>query len=120
MPAMAAEKTRIAVVGAGHVAQVAHIPAYRANPDVELVAIVDYDPVKAKRIKAQFGSASGEDFQHHAPEVRRPRRRHLHAQTARPHGHRRASGGDVVCEPMARNAKKPSRWWTPRSPTTAF
>ena len=47
---MSANKTRIAIVGAGHVAQVAHIPAYKANPEVELVAIVDYDAVKAKRI----------------------------------------------------------------------
>jgi hypothetical protein len=60
---MSANKTRIAIVGAGHVAQVAHIPAYKANPEVELVAIVDYDAVKAKRIKEQFGfKAAYDDF----------------------------------------------------------
>ncbi len=52
---MADKKTKIAVVGAGHVAQVAHIPAYLQNKDVELVAVVDEDPVKARRIQKQFG-----------------------------------------------------------------
>ena len=52
---MAKQPTKIAIVGAGHVAQVAHIPAYRRNPDVELVAVVDDDPVKARRIQKQFG-----------------------------------------------------------------
>ena len=52
---MAAKKVRIALVGAGHVAQVAHIPAYKRNPNAELVAVVDEDPVKARRIKEQFG-----------------------------------------------------------------
>ncbi len=52
---MTTKKVRIAVIGAGHVAQVAHIPAYKSNPDVELVAVVDEDPVKAKRAKTQYG-----------------------------------------------------------------
>jgi len=52
---MANRKTKIAVVGAGHVAQVAHIPAYARNDEVELVAVVDEDPVKARRIQKQFG-----------------------------------------------------------------
>jgi len=52
---MTAKKVRVAVVGAGHVAQVAHMPAYKRNPNAELVAVVDDDPVKARRIKDQFG-----------------------------------------------------------------
>ena len=52
---MATKKARIAIVGAGHVAQVAHIPAYKQNKHVELVAVVDHDPVKARRIRKQFG-----------------------------------------------------------------
>ena len=92
---MSAQKTRIAIVGAGHVAQVAHIPAYRANPDVELVAIVDYDAVKAKRIKEQFGfKAALRQHQRHVEEVGRGRSDHLHAQLpARPDGHRGAAFG---------------------------
>ena len=107
---MSASKTRIAIVGAGHVAQVAHIPAYKANPEVELVAIVDYDAVKAKRIKEQFGfKASYDDFNEmlkkadvDAVDLCTPN--YLHAPMAI--GALR-SGRDVLCEkPMARNAKE--------------
>ncbi|MGD8412768.1 MAG: Gfo/Idh/MocA family oxidoreductase [Candidatus Latescibacterota bacterium] len=51
---MARKKVRVGLVGAGHVAQVAHIPAYKKNLDVELVAIVDDDPIKAQRISEQY------------------------------------------------------------------
>ena len=107
---MSAQKTRIAIVGAGHVAQVAHIPAYRANPDVELVAIVDYDAVKAKRIKEQFGfKAAYDDFNEmlkksevDAVDLCTPN--YLHAPMAIA---ALRSGRDVLCEkPMARNAKE--------------
>jgi predicted dehydrogenase len=54
---MTNKKVRIGLVGAGHVAQVAHIPAYKRHPNVELVAVVDDDPIKAQRIQAQFGFA---------------------------------------------------------------
>lgn len=107
---MSAQKTRIAVVGAGHVAQVAHIPAYRANPDAELVAIVDYDRVKAKRIKEQFGFKEAyDDFNEmlkkadvEAVDLCTPN--YLHA----PMGIAALrSGRDVLCEkPFARNAKE--------------
>jgi predicted dehydrogenase len=60
---MTTKKIRIALVGAGHVAQVAHIPAYKRNPDAELVAVVDDDPIKARRIREQFGFTEWyEDF----------------------------------------------------------
>jgi len=109
MPAMA-DKTRIAVVGAGHVAQVAHIPAYRANPDVELVAVVDYDRVKARRIKEQFGFKEWfDDFNEmlkkcevDAVDICTPN--YLHAPMAIA---ALRSGHDVLCEkPMARTAKE--------------
>jgi predicted dehydrogenase len=105
-----ATKTRIAVVGAGHVAQVAHMPAYRANPDVELVAVVDEDPVKAKRIKAQFDFKEWyEDFntmlrksEVDAVDICTPN--YLHAPMAIA---ALRSGRDVLCEkPFARNAKE--------------
>jgi predicted dehydrogenase len=107
MPAMA-DKTRIAIVGAGHVAQVAHIPAYRANPDVELVAVVDEDPVKARRIKEQAGfKVWYEDFAEmlkkadvDAVDICTPN--YLHAPMAIA---ALRSGRDVICEkPLARNA----------------
>jgi predicted dehydrogenase len=107
MPAMA-EKTRIAIVGAGHVAQVAHIPAYRANPDVELVAVVDEDPVKARRIKEQAGfKVWYEDFAEmlkkadvDAVDICTPN--YLHAPMAIA---ALRSGRDVICEkPLARSA----------------
>jgi predicted dehydrogenase len=105
-----AEKTRIAVVGAGHVAQVAHIPAYRANPDVELVAIVDDDPVKARRIKEQFGFHEWyEDVADmlkksdvNAVDICTPN--YLHAPMAIA---ALRSGRDVLCEkPFARTAQE--------------
>lgn len=109
MPAMA-DKTRIAVVGAGHVAQVAHIPSYRANPDVELVAVVDYDPVKAKRIKEQFGFKEAYDdiaemlkkSDVDAVDICTPN--YLHAPMAIA---ALRSGRDVLCEkPIARTARE--------------
>lgn len=107
---MSAHKTRIAIVGAGHVAQVAHIPAYKANPEVELVAIVDYDAVKAKRIKEQFGFKAAYDDMNEmlkksdvdAVDICTPN--YLHAPMAIA---ALRSGHDVLCEkPMARNAKE--------------
>jgi predicted dehydrogenase len=109
MPVMA-EKTRIAVVGAGHVAQVAHIPAYRANPDAELVAVVDYDMVKARRIKDQFGFQEAYDdinemlkkSQVDAVDICTPN--YLHAPMAIA---ALRSGHDVLVEkPFSRNAKE--------------
>ena len=103
-----ANKTRIAIVGAGHVAQVAHIPAYRANPDVELVAVVDEDPVKARRIKEQSGfKVWYEDFAEmlrkadvDAVDICTPNYLHLPMAVAA-----LRSGRDVMCEkPLARNA----------------
>jgi len=105
---MTTQKIKIAVVGAGHVAQVSHIPAYRKNPDVELVAVVDEDPVKAKRAQAQYGFASWyEDYAAMLNEVNvdavdicTPN--YLHAPMAIM---ALRSGLHVLCEkPLARNA----------------
>jgi len=60
---MTTNKVKIALVGAGHIAQVAHIAAYKRNPGVELTAVVDDDPVKAEVIQGQFGFSEWyEDF----------------------------------------------------------
>ncbi len=55
MPAASPKKLRLALVGAGHVAQVAHIPAWRGRDDVERVALVDDDIVRARQVAAQHG-----------------------------------------------------------------
>jgi predicted dehydrogenase len=104
---MSESKTRIAVIGGGHVAQGAHIPAYQQNPNVELVAIVDEDPVKARRIQKQFGFHEWyEDISDllklaeiDAVDICTPN--YLHAPMAIAS---LRSGRDVLCEkPLARN-----------------
>lgn len=49
------EKVRIGVIGCGGIARTKHLPAEAKNPDAELVAFCDIDPVKAKNMKEQFG-----------------------------------------------------------------
>lgn len=58
---VARKSVRIAVVGAGHVAQVAHLPAYKSHPDVELVALVDENTAKRRALKQQYGFATDYD-----------------------------------------------------------
>jgi predicted dehydrogenase len=50
-----APKTRVGLIGAGAVAQVAHLPALAARDDVELVGICDSDYGKARGLAARFG-----------------------------------------------------------------
>ncbi len=104
---MGQNKVRIAVVGAGRIAQVAHMPALRQNPNVELVAVVDEDPVKARSTKEQFGFESYyEDFAQmltdaevDAVDICTPN--YLHAPMAIA---ALRSGRDVLCEkPLARS-----------------
>ena len=49
---------RIAVVGSGWWATEAHLPALAANPDAELVAVVDPDPERRALAVEQFQAAS--------------------------------------------------------------
>jgi predicted dehydrogenase len=110
---MTRKRARIALVGAGHVAQVAHIPAYLRNPNVELVAVVDEDPVKARRIRKQFGVAEWyEDFAEmlhgadvDAVDICTPNYLHAPMTVAA-----LRSGRDVLCEkPLARNLEEAQR-----------
>jgi predicted dehydrogenase len=110
---MTSRKVRIALVGAGHVAQVAHIPAYKKNLDVELVAVVDDDPVKAQRICAQFGFAEWyEDISEmlkrsdvDAVDICTPNYLHAPMSIAA-----LRSGRHVLCEkPLARNMAEATR-----------
>ena len=106
-------KLRIAVVGAGHAAQVAHIPAYRRNPHVERVAVVDDDPVRARRAAREFGFERWhEDISEllksgdvDAVDICTPN--YLHAPMAIA---ALRSGIDVLCEkPQARTAAEARR-----------
>ena len=52
---MARKKIRVAVIGAGAVAQINHIPAYSRLETADVVAVCDIDVEKAKRVAARFG-----------------------------------------------------------------
>ena len=47
-------KTRLAVIGAGHIAQVAHIPFWKKMPEVELVAVCDANLARARAVAEKF------------------------------------------------------------------
>lgn len=102
------KKIRVAVVGGGNVAQLAHLPAYKSHPDVEVAAIVEDSPVKLRRLLQQYGVERGyEDFtdmlakeQVDAVDVCTPN--YLHAPMAIA---ALRAGCHVLCEkPLARNA----------------
>ena len=110
---MVSSKVKIGLVGAGHIAQVAHLPAYRLNANVELVAVVDDDPVKAQRIHQQYGFRDWyEDITemlNHADldavDICTPN--YLHAPMAIA---ALRSGRHVLCEkPLARNLAEASK-----------
>ena len=51
---MLERKTKVAVIGTGQIATKAHIPAYRSNKHVDLVAVVDIDKRRAEKIAKRF------------------------------------------------------------------
>jgi predicted dehydrogenase len=52
---MTAAKVRVAVVGTGHWAQVAHIPGWQRDPRAEVVALADVDEAALNAASATFG-----------------------------------------------------------------
>jgi predicted dehydrogenase len=98
-------KIRYAVVGLGHIAQVAVLPAFKTSKNSELVAIVSGDSTKRKKLGKKYGLShvySYEDYDRALREVEAvyiavPN--HLHREYAV----RAASAGvHVLCEkPMA-------------------
>ncbi|MBA2565133.1 MAG: Gfo/Idh/MocA family oxidoreductase [Gemmatimonadetes bacterium] len=46
---------RVGIVGAGAIAQVAHLPAYRRLHTVQVVALCDVDPTKLRVLQARYG-----------------------------------------------------------------
>ncbi len=49
------EKIRVAIVGAGNIAQSAHLPAYQKRDDLEVVAIADWNLARAQDAAKKFG-----------------------------------------------------------------
>ena len=49
------EKIRVAIVGAGNIAQSAHLPAYQKRDDLEVVAIADWNLERAQGAAKKFG-----------------------------------------------------------------
>ncbi len=47
-------KIRVGVIGVGGVAWIGHLPWYKENPDVELVAVADIDEHKARKAAEYF------------------------------------------------------------------
>jgi predicted dehydrogenase len=107
------EKIKLALVGAGNVGQVVHLPILKRMPDVEVVAVVDPDERKAKAIAERFGIhstfksadalfASGLGSEIDAVDVCTPTDQHSEPAIAA-----LESGKDVLVEkPIARTAKE--------------
>ncbi len=107
---MARSPVRVGIIGAGSVAQIAHIPAWKRSAHVELVALCDPDKARGKAVARKFGiprvDVDFEDLLRHgdvdAVDICTPN--HLHAPIAvAALGH----GTDVLCErPLARNSEE--------------
>ncbi|MEH7334999.1 Gfo/Idh/MocA family oxidoreductase [Neobacillus drentensis] len=50
------EKLRVGVIGCGSIAQHRHLPEYKANKNVELVAVCDINEERAKEVAEKFGA----------------------------------------------------------------
>lgn len=50
------EKTRVAIIGCGAIANAAHAPSYQKNPEVEIAYCVDIIPERAQALKEKFGN----------------------------------------------------------------
>jgi predicted dehydrogenase len=99
---------RVGVIGAGSIAQIAHIPGWKRCAHVELVAVCDPDRARASAVARKFSIPRVEtDFEDllrngevDAVDICTPN--HLHAPIAVA---ALQSGSDVLCErPLARNA----------------
>lgn len=49
------EKIRVAIVGAGNIAQSSHLPAYQKRDDLEVIAIADWNLARAQDAAEKFG-----------------------------------------------------------------
>lgn len=49
------EKLKVAVVGCGSIAQYRHLPEYKMNKDVELVAVCDINEERVNKVASEYG-----------------------------------------------------------------
>jgi len=66
---------RVGVLGAGAIAQVAHLPVLRRLPGVEVAAICDNDVSKAQALAARFEVKDTYDGHRRGAALRQRRRR---------------------------------------------
>lgn len=110
---MSIRRVRVALVGCGAQAQLAHIPALRANPSVELAALCDTDARKVNHLCSLYGVPrrvldfddirDAEDID--AVVIATPN--HLHAPMATA---ALGAGKDVLCEmPLGMNSAEVER-----------
>ena len=50
-----AKLVRVGIIGTGGIARFAHIPGYKAQPDVEIAAFCDVVPGRAEEAAIEFG-----------------------------------------------------------------
>ena len=79
------EKIRVAIVGAGNIAQSAHLPAYQKRDDLEVVAIADWNLARAQDAAKKFGG-------HLRVEPFARRLRHQGSRRGQEHSVRKAHG----------------------------
>ena len=94
---------RVGVIGAGAIAQVAHLPVLAGRDDVTFVGVCDSDLAKAQSLATRFGAAAAYDdiedlIQYAKPEavlVATPNHLHeVHTQAAL------SAGCAVLCVPF--------------------
>lgn len=49
------EKLKVAVIGCGSIAQYRHLPEYKMNKDVELVAVCDINEERVNKVASEYG-----------------------------------------------------------------
>lgn len=50
------KKLRVAVIGCGSIAQFRHLPEYKANPHVEIVAVCDINEARVEEVAEKYGA----------------------------------------------------------------
>ncbi|NIQ08949.1 MAG: Gfo/Idh/MocA family oxidoreductase, partial [Gammaproteobacteria bacterium] len=65
---MKTEKLRAAVIGVGYLGRF-HAQKFQANPDVELIAVVDADAGRAAEVAAEVSAQAYTDYQEVLPLV---------------------------------------------------
>ena len=56
------QKVKIGVIGCGRIANTAHLPSYKNNPDAEIVYVCDLIEEKAKKAEKEYGGKAITDY----------------------------------------------------------